>query len=258
MDELLDGLPFVNQFQERLWLYRIIFVLAVIAITIVINLFIKYIVKKFIKKCAGKNKRADTLSRLAINTISYAVKFIALLEILKVGVGVDVTSLLLAAGIIGLAVGFGAQSLVRDVIAGFFLLFEDQYDVGDKVTIGALTGEVRELGLRSTRILCDDNKMLYIPNGAITQVINHSRVATIPKDETPKDEKDEIPVETVIKEKKIVSSLSGDFHYLDILIDDNNCAKTICGKYISPYAYGFQDTHEDFTLCKKCRDALDC
>jgi small conductance mechanosensitive channel len=71
--------------------------------------------------------------------------------------------------------GFGAQSLVKDVITGFFLLFENQFSVGERVTIDNFTGTVKELGLRSTKIHGDEGGTLTIPNGSITKVVNHSR-----------------------------------------------------------------------------------
>jgi small conductance mechanosensitive channel len=75
----------------------------------------------------------------------------------------------------GLAVGFGAQKLVKDVITGFFLLLEDQYAVGDYVTIGTVTGTVEELGMRITRLRDDDGRLYILSNGDIGQVCNMSR-----------------------------------------------------------------------------------
>jgi small conductance mechanosensitive channel len=108
---------------------------------------------------------------------TYVIRFIAILEIMKVGFDVDVTSILAAAGVVGLAIGFGAQSLVKDFITGFFILLENQYCVGEEIQIGTFKGEVRELGLRTTRVRNEEGQELYIPNGMITQVINLSRKA---------------------------------------------------------------------------------
>jgi len=82
---------------------------------------------------------------------------------------------LAAAGLGGLALGFGAQNLVKDVISGFFILFEDQYAVGDYVSIGPATGNVEDIGLRITKIRAFNGDLHIIPNGEIKTVINHSR-----------------------------------------------------------------------------------
>ena len=78
------------------------------------------------------------------------------------------------AGIVGLAVGFGAQSLVKDIITGFFIVFEDQFAVGDQVQIGQATGRVEEIGLRTTKVKSYTGELHTIPNGSISVVINFS------------------------------------------------------------------------------------
>ena len=86
----------------------------------------------------------------------------------------NISGLLASAGVLGLAVGFGAQSLVKDIISGFFIIFEDQFSVGDYVEIGATMGTVEEIGLRTTKISAYGGEIHIIPNGNITQVINYS------------------------------------------------------------------------------------
>jgi small conductance mechanosensitive channel len=87
--------------------------------------------------------------------------------------------ILATAGLGGIAIGFGAQSLVRDVFTGFFILFEDQYGVGDYVTINGVTGTVEELGLRITRIRSFNGELHIIPNGEIKAVTNASRGSSL-------------------------------------------------------------------------------
>lgn len=120
-------------------------------------------------------KRAATLSRLLKSGIRYAVYFIAAFTVL-INLGVDLMPIFAGAGIVGLAVGFGAQNLVRDVITGFFLIFEDQLHVGDYVQInGDITGTVEEIGLRVTKIREWSERLHYLSNGEITQVANYNR-----------------------------------------------------------------------------------
>ncbi|PJN91168.1 mechanosensitive ion channel family protein, partial [Bacillus sp. mrc49] len=105
--------------------------------------------------------------------ITYVINFIALMMILEI-FGLHVMPLLAGAGVIGLAIGFGAQSLVKDIITGFFVIFEDQFSVGDYIKINTYEGEVIEIGLRTTKIKSDAGELHFIPNGSIIQVTNYS------------------------------------------------------------------------------------
>lgn len=120
-------------------------------------------------------KRAATLATLLKSVLFYSVFFIAGMVVLETVFTVDTKALLAGAGVLGLAVGFGAQSLVRDVITGFFIIFENQYAVGDYVTIGKFSGVVEEMGLRVTKIRDLTGELHIIPNGEIKEVSNKSR-----------------------------------------------------------------------------------
>ena len=118
--------------------------------------------------------RALTLQRLAENIFSYTLIFILVATLFSI-FGLSVASLIAGAGIVGLAIGFGAQGLVSDVVTGFFLLLEKQIDVNDYVTIGGIDGIVESVGLRTTQIRSFDGTLNFIPNRDITSVSNHSR-----------------------------------------------------------------------------------
>ncbi|TWT08001.1 mechanosensitive ion channel family protein [Planococcus sp. CPCC 101016] len=118
--------------------------------------------------------RALTLRSLSENVFSYALIFILVATLFNI-FGLSVASLIAGAGIVGLAIGFGAQGLVSDVVTGFFLLLEKQLDVNDYVTVGTLDGIVEAVGLRTTQIRSFDGTLNYIPNRDITTVSNHSR-----------------------------------------------------------------------------------
>jgi len=120
------------------------------------------------------DRRVNTLRGLARSLLKYSIYFIGGVMILE-ELGVSTTSILAGAGVLGLAVGFGAQNLVRDVITGFFILFEDQYAVGDYVTVSGVTGYVADMGLRVTKIRSWTGELHIIPNGKIEQVTNYSR-----------------------------------------------------------------------------------
>ncbi|MCP3739941.1 mechanosensitive ion channel family protein [Rossellomorea sp. BNER] len=118
-------------------------------------------------------RREATLLKLLQNVLTYVVYFIAFMTILST-LNIDVKGLIAGAGIVGLAVGFGAQNLVRDIITGFFIIFEDQFSVGDYVRIGNAEGYVEEIGLRTTKILSWTGELHIFPNGNITEVTNFS------------------------------------------------------------------------------------
>lgn len=118
-------------------------------------------------------RRESTIKKLIQNIISYVVYFTALIMVLGV-FDIPVASLLAGAGVLGLAVGFGAQSLVKDVISGFFIIFEDQFGIGDYVLASGVEGTVEEIGLRTTKIQAWTGELNVVPNGKIDQVTNYS------------------------------------------------------------------------------------
>jgi moderate conductance mechanosensitive channel len=118
-------------------------------------------------------RREATLSKLLENVLTYVVYFIAITMVLT-NLGVEIGALLAGAGIVGLAVGFGAQNLVRDIITGFFIIFEDQFSVGDYVRVGNAEGFVEEIGLRTTKIKSWTGELHILPNGNIAEVTNFS------------------------------------------------------------------------------------
>lgn len=118
-------------------------------------------------------RREATLVKLLVNILTYVVSFFSLMMIMAT-LGINVRALLAGAGIVGLAVGFGAQSLVKDIITGFFIIFEDQFSVGDYVRIDQFEGTVEEIGLRTTKIKNWTGELHILPNGSIVQVTNFS------------------------------------------------------------------------------------
>ena len=119
-------------------------------------------------------QRAETLAGVAISMVRIVVWSVAVLLILE-ELGLNLGPLLAGASIVGVAVGFGAQSLVKDFFSGFFILVEDQYAVGDIVTIAEVTGTVEEINLRVTRIRATDGTVWFVPNGEIRKVGNSAK-----------------------------------------------------------------------------------
>lgn len=173
---------FFDKFQnEETWMAIGEGFIKIIAILIIAKILIKIgkaaihnVFKLRTRSPLKTNERRDeTLAKLLDNIISYVVYFFAFMMILSV-LTIDVKALLAGAGVVGLAVGFGAQSLVKDVITGFFIIFEDQFSVGDHVRIDQFEGTVESIGLRTTKIKTWTGEVHILPNGSIIQVTNFS------------------------------------------------------------------------------------
>jgi len=135
------------------------------------------VAQKFFKKQTQKqrlamsDRKANTLNSITSSVLKYVIYFIGLFTILSL-MGVQGESLLVVASAGSVAIGLGAQSIVTDMLEGFFILFEDHYAVGDIVTIQNITGVVEGVTLRSTKIRDFQGRVHIIPNGAVGTVTN--------------------------------------------------------------------------------------
>lgn len=120
------------------------------------------------------DQKGQTLVPLLESLSRYVIYFGSALMMLRV-FQVDTTPILAGAGVVGLAVGLGAQNFVTDLVSGFFILFETQYLVGDFVQIGDAIGKVEEISIRTTQIRDESGKLVIIPNGQIKTVVNFSK-----------------------------------------------------------------------------------
>ena len=118
-------------------------------------------------------QRVTTLGDVLTGLVRALIWIVVVLVVLG-EVGVDLAPLLAGAGIAGIAIGFGAQSLVKDFLSGFFILLEDQYGVGDVINLGDVTGTVEDISLRVTRLRATDGTVWFVPNGEIKRVGNTS------------------------------------------------------------------------------------
>nr|WP_205606419.1 mechanosensitive ion channel family protein [Clostridium butyricum] len=154
----------------------------IISIVIIMYLSIKigkYLIKKAVDKQVKSNaalsldpQKAKTLGGVMKSILKYSVYFLGITSILSVLFGgISFTF----ASIGGVALGLGSQSLIKDFINGFFILFEDQFGIGDYVTIGNFSGIVQTIGIRTTIIKDFTGDIHSIPNGMISEVTNHSR-----------------------------------------------------------------------------------
>jgi small conductance mechanosensitive channel len=132
-----------------------------------INLFFKNIEDKAI---LVQKERLRTIRTLLKNIASYALFIIFLLLIIQ-EMGMNITPLITGAGILGLAFSFGAQTLVKDLIAGFFIILENQYNVGDQVILNNEEGMVDKITLRTTVLKDKNGSLIYLPNSEIKKVV---------------------------------------------------------------------------------------
>ncbi|MFQ3546277.1 mechanosensitive ion channel family protein [Halobacillus rhizosphaerae] len=161
-------------------------IVLILVLTFVVNRLARRITSQFFENRRRgpfkiTQRREATLKKLVMNTINYIVYFTAFIMILDT-FSLDVGALLAGAGIAGLAIGFGAQNLVRDIITGFFIIFEDQFSVGDYVQASGVEGFVEEIGLRTSKIKSWTGEVHILPNGNISQVTNfsiHNSIAVV-------------------------------------------------------------------------------
>ncbi|MGH3795597.1 MAG: mechanosensitive ion channel family protein [Pseudonocardiaceae bacterium] len=121
-----------------------------------------------------RSQRARTIGSLLRSASSFLIYGIAFMMVLA-EFGVDIAPILASAGVLGLAIGFGAQNLVRDFLSGIFMMLEDQYGVGDTIDLGEAIGDVEAVGLRTTTVRDIKGTVWYVRNGEINRVGNFSK-----------------------------------------------------------------------------------
>ncbi len=146
-------------------------------LTILISVLIYLILKKIIKRLfiirKIEDKRRSTIISVFTNIIKYGIIIFCALIILDT-LGVDTKTIIASLGIVGLVIGMSFQDIIRDFIAGMFIIMENQYVVGDHVTIGGFKGKVVSFGLKTTKVLSYEGELKTIPNRYVDQSSNHS------------------------------------------------------------------------------------
>jgi moderate conductance mechanosensitive channel len=156
-------------------------VIWILSVFIAGRFFLKSLVKIFINlvddgnlQQSRREQHARTIGSIVQSTGNFCLYLILLLMILD-SFKIDIRPILAGVGIVGLAIGLGAKKLIADCIAGLFILIEQQYDIGDDININGLQGKVIKITLRSTILMNSEQKICYIANGLIKNVINASR-----------------------------------------------------------------------------------
>ena len=160
-------------------LNKVLYIIVILVVARVAYGLLIYLLRRMLVNRKGRHlldeRKANTLFSLLRSTLFYVITFTVLLHTLKYLFNFDTGTLLASASVLGVALGFGSQSLVKDIIGGFFILFEDQFSVGELVKTGEFTGTIVETGIRTTHIRAWGGELHIIPNGSITAVTNFSR-----------------------------------------------------------------------------------
>ncbi|WP_213803393.1 mechanosensitive ion channel domain-containing protein [Granulicella sp. dw_53] len=197
---------------------------AIVLLAFVLMQICKFFVTRMLKladRQVGNSQRASQLRTMAaiIRATSYSViGFIVLLHVLSV-FNINLTPLLASAGVVGVGIGLGAQSIFKDMLNGIFILLEDQYNVGEVVKIAGLQGSVENLTLRCTTLRDGDGTMHIIPNSQIATVSNLSRdfsIASLPVSV----DSDVNPDTVVALLKKLADEVRNDPAFKQVVIAD--------------------------------------
>lgn len=125
-----------------------------------------------------REARANSISGVVGSTAAVIIWVIAIITVLG-EIGIDLGPLIAGAGIAGIALGFGAQNIVKDFLAGLFVLIEDQYGIGDTVDLGEASGTVQQISLRTTVLRAQDGTVWHVPNGEVVRVGNRSQLFSV-------------------------------------------------------------------------------
>lgn len=147
---------------------------------IAICAFFHWAFRKILQATLSKKQRGITILKLLNNFLKYVVAIIGVLVVLGYW-GVDTSTLLAGVGVLSLIIGLGAQSLIADIVAGIFIVFEDEFEVGDIIVVDGWRGTVDEIGIRATRIIDAGGNVKIINNSAISSVINQTQELSVAK-----------------------------------------------------------------------------
>lgn len=150
----------------------------IIIVSMLVLKLSKIFFKSIGKKPGPHQKRKRTIAKVSASIVRYFVGILTILIILALW-GVNVMPALAGLGILGLVIGLGAQKFINDLIAGFFIIFEQHFDVGDKIEVSGFKGEVTDIGLKTTRIRNWKGEIRILSNGEISSLINFSRNPSI-------------------------------------------------------------------------------
>lgn len=213
-DKSISDNAFVNTVYSS-WIPAIIKSIRVITIAAIVSLILRFIARKGV----ARTPRGITISKLLESFIKWVVAIVTVLLVLG-AFGVNTSALVASAGIVTLVIGLGAQSLVADVVAGIFLVFEGSFEVGDIVIVNDWRGVVQEIGIRTTKLIDAGGNVNIVNNSQIASLVNQTKANSLAKCYISIDYRESIPrVEEVIKanldaiKQRIPYDIVGDIEY---------------------------------------------
>ncbi len=190
IDETIDTVVKSSNYFVRWWnsinwteiisliMTKAIFLLLTLLLFFLIKKIITFLMKRTFERKRNKmdfsSSRRSTIYKMLENAFSYTLAFFFIYTVLSI-LGIPISTLIASAGIAGQAIGLGAQTFINDIVNGFFILLENQFDVGDSVTIGDFSGKVVSIGLRSTQLQGFNGTHHFLPNHTIDVISNNSR-----------------------------------------------------------------------------------
>ncbi|MBX2866545.1 mechanosensitive ion channel family protein [Candidatus Kaiserbacteria bacterium] len=174
-----DILSYITPWVMDHGLSIIVIIVAIFIAQVSLDVVITRVIQKLVvadkfSSRESERKREETLSRILIVTMRVVLWIVGVLMVLQ-EVGIEVGPMIAAAGIIGLAFGFGGQYLIKDLISGLFIILENQYRIGDAVCLGDTCGTVEDITMRMTTLRDLDGIVHHVPHGEITLVSNKSK-----------------------------------------------------------------------------------
>lgn len=203
------------------WLNIVIVVAALIVIIIVVKIVasrMRRVVERNISEDRIMMKKKTFTFTSVISNLIVVVSFIVAALIIADDIGISITPLLAGAGIAGMIFGFGAQSFIKDLINGIFILMEQWFQVEDVITVGDITGKVEKFNLRTTVIRDIEGTVHYIPNGEITRLSNRTQLwsKAVVEVGVHYDNKTEKVVETL---EEVFDDIMADKNYKEIILE---------------------------------------
>jgi len=231
---------------EKFYLPVIYIIIGVLLYFTLSNLIKKVSNFKVLNYGKGTDKRKVTIVVLVNNIVKYVIAIIVIMAILGV-YGVDTTSIIASLGIVGVVVGLAFQDIVKDFLAGIFIIFENQYSVGDWVEINGFKGEVIALGLKTTKIKSYAGEIKILSNSSFTEVTNYNLAndvifLTIPVGYDVNIDKLEVVLKDISKQVKEIDGVL-NISLLGIDSFDDSCMKYAVSVECKPMSqYGIKRT----------------
>lgn len=165
----------MNEFLDLILIKEVVGPILIILISIIVYMIVSRVINNIFKfKGVKSDKRhLKTINVLINNLLKYFIIIVALVMILDI-FGIDTKTLIASLGIVGVVAGLAVQDTLKDFVAGISIILENQYRIGDTITVKGFRGEVIDLGVKSTRVKAYNGEVMIIPNHLIEEVINHS------------------------------------------------------------------------------------